>query len=341
MPTLSHDNLIKELSVLGKEANLSLSQRQAIRDRLFKKMGQVSLIDAVATHTEVEDLVMPLTQLQRLFTPKRIVLSLPATVGMLATVFVATFATGALAQTAQPGDPLFGIRKTFENIQIALASDPEARATLKLNIVNDRIRALENADSSQVAVILNESKRALASAQASLSGLSTDKGGDLNTKLKAIIESQKTALATIAKGTVSNDEAKKTILAMRDQLDKLITPAVIDDQPIDGTTDIVAVAPTTPANGFVTLTGSIGSYTAKPTLMVGDKRYFLVGSTVNLIAYMGSSRAVVSGILSGDTITLTKLTINGQVVWEVPTLDNTPVDSNLPRVEGTQNQVSG
>ncbi len=323
----NHDNLIKELSILGKDARLSITQRQKIRDQLFKKMGQVNLIDAVATQTEAEDLVMPLSTLQRLFRPKSISFGIPATAGMVLAIFVVTFATGAFAQSAKPGDPLFGVRKALETVQIALTTDPANRATLKLNIVNDRIKALENAGSGTLSVALNESKKALASAQASLSSLPNDK--DLNTKLKAVIESQKTALSTIAKGTISNDEVKKTVLAMRDELDKLILPT---DKPAD-TNPIVA----TPTSGFVTLSGSIGSFTAKPTLMVGEKRYFLVGSTINLISYMGSTRAVVSGILNGDTISLTKLTIAGQLIWEANNLDSNSVDNNLSWVEGDQN----
>ncbi|MFA5010250.1 MAG: DUF5667 domain-containing protein [Patescibacteria group bacterium] len=333
MPIINHDNLIQEISILGKDAKLSLTQRQAIRDRLFKKIGQTTLIDAVQTQTEVEDLVMPLPSLRRLFTPRRVVLSIPATAGMVAAVFVATFATGAMAQTAQPGDPLFGVKKVFETVQVALATNPSARAAVKLAIVNDRLRALENADTTQVAVILAESQKALTSAQTTLSTLPADK--DLNTKLKTLIESQKTVLATLAKGDVSTDDTKKTLLAMRDQLDKIIAP-VGTVTPITDT-EKPAVVDTTPTQGFVTLYGSIGSYSAKPTLMVGDKRYYLVGATINLISYMGFERAAVSGVLNGDTITLSKLTINGQTIWEAPSLNNNPVDNNLPRVEGDQN----
>jgi len=312
-----------------------LTQRQAIRDRLFKKIGQSTLLDAVQTQTEVNDLVMPLNQIQRLFSPKRIVFSLPATISVVASIFVATFATGAMAQSARPGDPLYGVRNAFENVRVAMISDPSEKAALQLSIVNDRIRALETADGSKVQTILNESKKALASAQATISTITGEKAGDLNTKLKTLIESQKTALTTIAKDNVSNDEVKKTVLAMRDQLDKLITPT--DTKPVVDTTPAVAVAPT---SGFVTFTGSIGSYTAKPVLSVGEKRYYLVGATnINLISYMGSTRAVVSGTLSGDTISLTKLTIAGQLVWEQPTLDNNPVDSNLLGVEGDKTSL--
>ena len=83
MTNLNHDNLIKELSILGKDARLSITQRQKIRDQLFKKMGQVNLIDAVTTQTEVGDLVMPLSTLQRLFRPKSISFGIPATAGMV------------------------------------------------------------------------------------------------------------------------------------------------------------------------------------------------------------------------------------------------------------------
>ena len=329
MTILNHDNLIKELSILGRDARLSITQRQKIRDQLFKKMGQINLIDAVATHTEVEDLVMPLSVLQRLFRPKSISFGIPATAGMVLAIFVITFATGAFAQSAKPGDPLFGVRKALETVQIALTTDPANRATLKLNIVNDRIKALETTDSGNLQVTLSESKKALASAQVSLSTLGADK--DLSAKLKAVIESQKTALSAIAKGTTSNDEVKKTVLAMRDQLDKLITPTT--DKPADTTTVAVAkpviVDDANRTNFYGSLTTSYGA----PALFENGKAYVLAGVSIDLIPYIGSSTQVV-GKLNGNNLSVSQLYINSKLIWE-----NTPDkdDNNLSWVEGDQN----
>jgi len=334
MTNLNHDNLIKELSILGKDARLSITQRQKIRDQLFKKMGQVNLIDAVTTQTEVGDLVMPLSTLQRLFRPKSISFGIPATAGMVLAIFVVTFATGAFAQSAKPGDPLFGVRKALETVQIALTTDPANRATLKMNIVNDRIKALENADSSNLSIALNESKKALASAQASISTLGSDK--ELTTKLKTVIESQKTTLSAIAKGTVSNEDAKKTILAMRDQLDKLITP--VTDKPADTKTTDTAVVAVKPeiiddanrTSFYGSLTTSYGS----PALFENGKAYVLAGVSIDLMQYIGSQSVSIVGHLNGKILTVTKITINSKLIWE-----NTPDkdDNNLSWVEGDQN----
>lgn len=323
--------LEEDLSTLGKSAVLSLSQRQKIRDQLFKKMGQVNLIDAVQTHTEVEDLVMPLSTLQRLFAPKRIAFGIPATAGMVLAVFVVTFATGAFAQSAKPGDPLFGIRKALETVQIVLTTDPANRATLKMNIVNSRIKALETADSETLSVALSESKKALASAQASLSSLPNDK--DLNARLKTVIESQKATLSAIAKGNISNDEVKKTVLAMRNELDKLITPTT--DKPAETTSAVAATKPTivddaNRTNFYGGLTTSYGA----PALFENGKAYVLAGVSIDLLPYVGSQSVAITGRLDGKTLTVTKITINNKLIWEnTPDKDN----NNLSWVEGDQN----
>ena len=105
--------LEQDLTILGKGAHLSLAQRQKIRDRLFKQMGQLDLIESMRTRSAAEDLVMPLNQLKTIFRPQKIMLGLPATVGLIATVFVATFTTGAIARDADPVQPFFFFPKTF------------------------------------------------------------------------------------------------------------------------------------------------------------------------------------------------------------------------------------
>ena len=347
MKTVSHDNLVQELGVLGKDAHLSLSQRQKIRDRLFKQIGQLDLIDAMQTKTETADLVMPVNKLANIFRPQKIMLGLPATVGLLATVFIATFTTGAIANDAQPGQPLFGVRKAFENVEIALTADPARRATLRLAIADERLKALGASDEAQLSNVVRESQLALENARSAVTALQNSGGdattsADLVNKLKSFVDAQRGVLKTIINGNIGKDDVRQSILAMRDDLDKLIpaTPATGDT-----TTLTTPATPAVMIDGNVTLIGNIGTYTAKPTLMIGNTRYFLVGSAVNLIPYMGSTNATVFGVLQGDTIQLSKLLIGGQVIWDTNII-NSPLigeipgknDNNLPRVEGDQNQ---
>ena len=144
---------MQELSILGRGAHLSLTQRQKLRDRLFKQIGQLDLIDAMQTKTAAADLVMPVNRLASIFRPQRIMLGLPATVGLIVTVFIATFTTGALARDAAPGDPLFRVRKVIENVEIALTTDPARRATLRLAIADDRLKALSATGEAQLGTL--------------------------------------------------------------------------------------------------------------------------------------------------------------------------------------------
>ncbi len=325
MANLIHNNLIKELSVLGKDASLSISQRQKVRDQLFKKMGQANLIDAVATQTEVEDLVMPLQQIKSIFSPKRIVFGIPATSGMVAAVFIVTFATGAFAQSAKPGDLLFGVRKALEAVQIAFVSDPIQKAEIQLAIVNDRLMALESTDKARISVILAESQKALTNAQGTLSGLSTDR--DLNNKLKTLIESQKGVLSTLAKGNLSTTATRDTLLAMRSQLDQLINPKSSNN-------DVIVSIPAADDINQTEFLGGLTTSYGVPVLAYQGKIYKLIGVAVDLTSYVGSTDVQVFGSLNGDTITVHRVYIHNRLIWEnTPDKDN----NNLSWVEGDQN----
>ena len=323
MKTSSLENLEQELSVLGKSARLSLTQRQKIRDRLFKQIGQLDLIDSMQTKTQSSDLVMPVNKLQDIFRPRRIMLSLPATIGLIATVFVATFTTGAIARDAAPGEPLFGVRKALESVQVMLIRDPVQKASLQLSIADERLRGLEGVDPAKLETVLQESQRAIATAQSSVTALQTadeTSAKDLVAKLKAIVDNQKSILSTIVKDNIANEEIKKSVLAVREELNQLLPPATVGE----------SQQSTTPTSGPVTLSGVMGSYTAKPIILVGDKRYFLVGSTVDLIPYMGIGNATAFGRLEGDTIYLTKLLIDGKVIFDINFKNNPANNTTSP-----------
>ncbi|MFH0905570.1 MAG: DUF5667 domain-containing protein, partial [bacterium] len=262
MTKLHPEQLEKDLSILGKNAVLSLTQRQKLRDRLFKQIGQLDLVEAMQTHTEAGDLVMPLNKLRYIFRPQRIVFGLPATAGVVVAVFLATLTTGAMAQSARPGDPLFGVRRTFETVQIALTTNPAKKAEMKLAILGDRLQDLQTVDGKNLEVVLQESQKAIASAQSAitdLKGADTETSAGLVAKLKALIDNQRTTLATTIKGGVGNAELTKSFLAMRDELDILLPTD--NPQPTNDKTNSVAAAMPVPVIDDTSRTNFYGSLT--------------------------------------------------------------------------------
>lgn len=331
-----HDNLVQDLGTLGRDAVLSLSQRQKIRDRLFKKIGQIDLLDAVQTHTEVRDMVMPLQQLRSIFQPRQTNLSIPATVGVVFSVFLVTFTTSAFAQDAKPGDPLFGVRKAFEAVQVALVSDPAKKAELRIAIADDRLQNLQTIDGKQLEAVLQESKKAITSAQTTitaLKGTDAKTSTDLINKLKALIDNQKITLTTIAKDGGANEEIKKSVLAIRNELDALLPKDVVATKTgNDATTvatDTETSGPVGPSQYYGTLTTSYGQL----AININGKIYLIIGPTMDLTNSIGSS-VQVYGQVVGKSITTYQLYINNKLIWEnTPDKDN----NNLPRVEGDQN----
>jgi len=309
--TYGLENLEKDLSILGKNAHLNISQRQKIRDRLFRQIGQLDIVDAVQTDTDTSELVMPLNRLKQIFKPQRVMMGLPATVGLVAVVFMATFATGVLAKDALPGSFWYPARKAFDSVKVVITPSSQ-KADVLLSIASERIDDITQAPNLDVA--LRESQAAIVSATTAVAALDEadeETSSELLNKLKAIVDSQKTILATIVKENIEDEDIQQSIIAVREELDELLPrPAATT-----GETDNVA-AEVIPTEGYVSFSGIMGSYTAKPVLMVGDTRYFLVGSDISLIQFMGIDNATAFGYLEGDTITLSKLLIDGKVIFE-------------------------
>ena len=57
--------------------------------------------------------------------------------------------TAFAANTAQPGDPLFPVKKLKENIQIRFTTNEQARAKLQTEIAQDRLNALIKAETKE------------------------------------------------------------------------------------------------------------------------------------------------------------------------------------------------
>lgn len=355
-----YEQLENELSILGRKAHLSLMARQKVRDQLFQKIGQQQLVDAMQTQTEVRGLIMPVSKLRSIFQPRRIVLSLPATIGLLATVFAATFTTSAFAKDAQPGEPLFAVRKAFEAVQLALVTDPNQKAEVQLAIVSDRLEDLKTSNPKHFDAVVNESKRAIASVQSTLSGLDSTSSSSqsLAERLRAIIDTQVTT------GGEDSVDVQKTILAVRKELEAVLSPE--GNKKVEETTPSVALpnAKTTETvskpgtvgpkpvtllqSGPVTLNGVMGSFTGRPVLIVGNFRYFLEGSQVNLIQFMGSGGVQVIGVYDqkSATIRVTALYIDSKLIWQQSPVGDTPSgdvgqpdksNNSLTEVDNVQN----
>jgi hypothetical protein len=337
MITTEHDNLAADLSILGKKAVLSMSARQRVRDNLFKKIGQIDLIDAVQTKTEVPGLVMPLSRLISIFKPAtQVRFSWGATTAVGLAVMALTFTTGALANNAEPGSGVFyTVRKALESAQIALQTDPAKKAELQLAIANNRLQTLQSADPKNLQAVLDESRKALTDAQTAVSSL--DKGAaseDLSAKLTAIISSQKVILTTILEANPDNDAIQKGALAVRDALDKLLpadeTPATIT------VTDLPASSalPAEPAVSQGNPQGTLITAGGLPALNTGQSILTINNIPAGVLSqYVGSSKTEVVGTVSGTAIEAAKIFIDSKLVWETPSKNN----NNLPGVEPSQN----
>jgi hypothetical protein len=124
---------------------------------------------------------------------------------------------------------------------------------------------------------------------------------------------QQSLLDNLSKAT-TDTTIKSKIVAIRDALNNT-SPAAVAKPP--ATEQPAVNAPVLPLSGSQTLYGVIGTYTAKPTITTKDgKSYFIEGSTVNLIPYMGSGGAVIIGDVDGNVITVTKVIIGNIIVFD-------------------------
>ena len=321
MSSADFEQLEAELRTLGENKGiLSISKKQAIRDRVFQSIGQIELADAIASGETKADLAVSLKHLRQAMIPHRLSFSMPVTVSVVIMVFLGSIITGAAAQSSKPGDVLFTMRKVLENLEMAVVTNPVKKAEFSLNIADQRMKDLEASVGQEEALhtVLKETQLALTSAKDTIKKAqdSGDTAGStaLLDKFNALLNDQKIILEDI-EATKPSDDVIKTIVAIRDA----ITPKD-ETKPTEG--EATTVKPTKPAEvalptkGLVTLSGSIGTYTAKPVLLVGAARYFLIGTQIDLIPYMGSGRATVTGYLQDGAITLGRVIIDGKVITD-------------------------
>lgn len=335
-----HDNLAEQLSILGKNAQLSLTSRQKVRDQLFKKIGQLDLVDAVQTNTEVPGLIMPLAALLSIFKPRRVSFGIAATSGIAMGLAALTFATGALAGNAEPGSGVFyTVRRALETAQVALVSNPEKKAELKLSFATDRLQSLATTNPESLQEALDESKKALAEAQQAVSSprVKSSAKDDLNTKLATIIGNQKTLLTTIIKDNLTNDSVKEGILAFRDELDQLIpNEETVVTVVVKVPSEVTSEAKPTPQQPVSNNNPQGTLITAGGLPAINTGRMVITITNVNistLSQFVGSSRTEVYGQVTGSTVNADRIFIDSKLVWETPG----KINNNLPWVEGDQN----
>jgi len=334
----SLDQLEKTLHTLGSKGDLSSNQKQAIRDKVFQSIGQLELADAIVQGEQKATVAVSLQHLKKALIPQKLSFSIPTTLAVMVMVFVTSIITGAMAQNSSPTDTLFPIKKVLERIELAFVSNPISKAEISLNIADERLKYLENSSTEEPSLhkVLTESQIAFVEAKAALTKVQEaqteeeDEGGvsNLIERFGKLVDTQKNILNNLEEESAS-DEIKQTIIAVRNAIEPTKNSWAIintnnndnasykNDSTVASTDSVASWGSDQPANsGAVVLQGEMGSYAAKPVIIVKGNRYFLVGSSVNLIPYMGMKGAMVFGRLEGDTIILSKILINGKVIWE-------------------------
>ncbi|MBU1092095.1 hypothetical protein KJ836_00195, partial [Patescibacteria group bacterium] len=348
-----------QLKTLGNKSDLRLEKKQAVRDKIFRSIGQIELADAITAGEEKSRLAVSLKHLQQALIPHRLTFSMPATIMTVMVVFMGSIVTGAAAQGARPGDALFGMKKVIESIEVAIVSNPVKKAEKTLNIAGERLQYLESSMGTEAALntVLQETQTALVSAKASITK-AQEKGDEaevalLLDKFNNLLADQKTLLGDIEKETTDED-VKKTIVAIRDVIagnddQKDTTSGDIADTTVAVTNPIIPKTVDKPIldtqkpleldialSGRQSLAGRIGTSGGRIVLYVGNKYYFVVNSPINLQGYVGNSNVGIVGNVSNGEILVSQIYADGKLISENPTVvtpvtsPNNPIDVTLP-----------
>jgi len=340
MPNSEFQKLENQLKTLGSKSDLSIEKKQAVRDHIFRSIGQIELADAITAGEEKSGLAVSLKHLQQALIPHRLTFSMPATIMTVMVVFLGSIVTGAAAQGAKPGDVLFGMKKVIESIEVAIVSNPVKKAEKTLTIAGERLQYLGSSVGTEVALntVLQETQTALVTAKASIA--KAQEQGDetevalLLEKFNNLLADQKVLLGDIEKET-TDEAVKKTIVAIRDVIasDKAKNDSTITDV-TDST--VAVINPTTPKttvkpiveenkpltldtalSGRQSLAGRIGTAGGRIALFVGNKYYFIINSPVSLQLYVGNSNIGVVGDVSYGEISVYQVYADGKLIGEV------------------------
>ena len=321
------DNLEDTLRTLGKRANLSLNKKQSIRDKVFQSIGQIELAEAIVSG-EQKATVVSLQYLKKALIPQKLSFSMPTTIAVVTFVFIASVMTGAIAQSANPTDKLFGVKKVLERIELAFTQSPVSKAKITLNIADERLKYLESSltEEKKLEQVLKESQIALVSAKAALqkaqeSEEDTQDISDLVERFSLLLDDQKTLLNNIDED--ATEDVKNAVLAIREALveDDVVTDSELEDNNIP----VVAIVPKTPVpvidkivvlptEGRHMLRGRIGTAYGKPVIYIGDKYYQITSSPINLLQYVGYEDVQLTGDISENNIKVYRVVINSIVL---------------------------
>ena len=365
MPISEFQNLENQLKTLGNKSDLRLEKKQAVRDKIFRSIGQIELADAITAGDEKSRLAVSLKHLQQALIPHKLTFSMPATIMTVIVVFMGSIVTGAAAQGARPGDALFGMKKVIESIEVAIVSNPVKKAEKTLTIAGERLQYLENTLGTEKALntVLQETQIALVSARATITKAKVD-GNEtevalLLDKFNSLLADQKVLLGDIEKET-TNEDVKKTIVAIRD----VITGDKIKDDATNGNVSDSMIAVTSPVvpktvvkpvldtqkpleldialSGRQSLAGRIGTASGRIVLFVGNKYYYIINSPINLQLYVGNSNIGIVGDVRNGELSVYQIYADGKLVGENPTTVislNDPIDATIPSDKPTDTAV--
>jgi hypothetical protein len=300
--TSEFKNLENLLGTLNSAPRLSVSEKQAIRDELFLKIG-------ASTHMSPNGF--------------RLASWLTAVPVAILALFL-SLATGAFAQQAIPGDTLFVLKRAVESIQLFITRDPVKIASVKMQIADDRVRGLSvtGGDPKTLTAVLDSTQTALADASQAVSTLPKDykPTEDLVNRFQNLLAMQQSLLDNLSKAT-TDTTIKSKIVAIRDEINNTQNSAVAVVKPNKtiepvalAPTNVPVSAPTVLAVGPVALDGRLITSNGKPAVVYGQQVYPL-DSSINLYGYVGSL-ITLRGEFDGTAIVkISYLTIsNGQVL---------------------------
>ncbi len=298
-------NLESALRALRLQGRLSHAERRAIRDSLFLKIGSLT---------------------PRSFGEVRLMPRLAWLAAVPAAIFalLLSLATGVIAQQAVPGEPLFALKRVFENLQLFTARDPLQAASVRLQIADDRVRSLTAiSDAGELDRVLSATQVALGEARQAVSALPSEMAENLVNRFEGLLEQQNLLLDRLSK-TTPNEEIKGKIVAIKEEVRKGAgsgkQEAVSRGQATATAPAEVTAAPASPAlsTGPISLEGRLITSNARPAV-VYDSQIYLLDTPVNLFGAVGSL-VFLKGDFDGAVIKISYLVTEGGQVLISPNL---------------------
>ncbi len=243
MIELHLDNAIQKVRN-GEEISTVVSSYPAeIQTELQAMLEIINLVQALPTKTvpipnrrKLYLNYSPVSRWQRITGSFRLV---PTVIASLILVIVGT-ALGARASV--PGDKLFAVKKTYESLQIKLATTPEKRATLQLEIAAQRFQeaqkvlATNNNDNGkkeainelnqQTALALNDIKQSAVSISTSNPGLVTQAEEITKSQSTLVAKANPTSAdkSAVQQSNATLNDIKKIIAAANEETGATIVP---------------------------------------------------------------------------------------------------------------------